>query len=178
MRALVFSNPKITLAGEADLPRILDILNAAYRGKISEKGWTSETHLIAGEVRTTLAILKETFQMPGSVFLKYTGEDGIISGCVNLQQKPEGIYLGMLAVYPTLQAAGTGRQLMHAAEEFAKAAGCTKIFMTVISVRHELIEWYSRRGYSDTGRREAFEEDGIHGTHLQQMDFAVLEKQL
>ncbi len=175
---MLFSDPNIAIATTEDLPRILQILNAAYRGKISEKGWTSETQLIDGDVRTTLAILEDLYSVPGSVFLKFTKEDEMITGCVNLQKRPEGMYLGMLAVYPTLQNSGTGKKLLYAAEEYAAFQKADTLFMTVISLRHTLIDWYKRYGYTDTGSREPFEEDGIHGKHLLPLEFAVLEKKI
>ena len=50
--------------------------------------------------------------------------------------------------------------------------------MTVISLRYELIEWYKRFGYIDTGERKAFKEDGKSGRHLQPLKFMVMEKKL
>jgi hypothetical protein len=48
--------------------------------------------------------------------------------------------------------------------------------MSVISVRTELINWYQRHGYSDTGERKFFEEDSLTGKHLQPLQFMILEK--
>jgi hypothetical protein len=48
--------------------------------------------------------------------------------------------------------------------------------MQVISVREELIHWYVRHGYQDTGERKPFFEDGLTGKHLQPLEFMVLEK--
>jgi ribosomal protein S18 acetylase RimI-like enzyme len=57
----------------------------------------------------------------------------------------------MLTVSPTLQANGLGRQLLQAAEEYARSINYHTITMTVITTRTELLEWYERRGYSKTG---------------------------
>lgn len=49
--------------------------------------------------------------------------------------------------------------------------------MTVISVREELIAWYKRNGYVDTGEREAFPESEIHVTISNEpLEFVFLEK--
>jgi hypothetical protein len=48
--------------------------------------------------------------------------------------------------------------------------------MTVISVRTELIDWYKRHGYVDTGVRLPFAEDGVSGKHLQPMEFMELAR--
>jgi hypothetical protein len=50
--------------------------------------------------------------------------------------------------------------------------------MYVISVREELINWYKRYGYRETGERVPFQEDGLTGRHLRPLEFLILEKSL
>ena len=166
----------ISYASQEDIPVLVDLLNSAYRGERSQKGWTSEAHLIAGDVRTDENNIKDVMEKEGSVFLKYLNEDQKISGCVNLQQHPRGIYLGMFSVDPDQQGAGIGKKLLMAAESHAKTVGSPAIYMYVISVRDELINWYKKYGYQDTGERVPFAEDGLTGQHLQELEFMILEK--
>lgn len=173
-----FSNPHIAIATAADIIPIRDLLNSAYRGETSKKGWTTEAGLIAGDVRTDEVQLREIMQKKGSVFLIYTGEDKKIAGCVNLQQQANKIYLGMFSVSPQLQGGGIGKKILTASEEYALHSGCNLIYMTVISVRTELINWYMRHGYSDSGERKPFVEDALTGKHLQDLEFMVMEKSL
>ena len=173
-----FSNPLITIAGIAEIPAITSLLNNAYRGENSKQGWTTEADLIAGDVRTDKKNIQEVMQQTGSVFLKFTDDEQQITGCVNLQQHGDRIYLGMFSVAPQLQGAGIGKQLLKAVEEYAFHLQCSSIYMTVISVRTELINWYKRHGYIDTGERKPFTEDILTGKHLQPMEFMVLEKSL
>ncbi|MEP7254528.1 MAG: GNAT family N-acetyltransferase [Ferruginibacter sp.] len=175
---LVFSNPDIAIATEADIAAIKDLLNSAYRGESSKQGWTTEADLIAGDARTDETIVLEVMQRPGSVFLKYTGEKLQITGCVNLQQHDHKIYLGMFSVLPQVQGGGIGKHLLKAAEEYAQHLQCNAIYMSVISVRTELINWYKRHGYAETGEKRPFEEDGKSGKHLQVLEFIILEKPL
>ena len=174
----IFSNQHITVATANDIAAITSLLNSAYRGEGSKQGWTTEAHLIAGEVRTDETNVQEVMEQPGSVMLKYIDDDQVLSGCVNLQQHDGRIYLGMLSVAPHLQGAGIGKQLLKAAEEYALHRHCTAVYMTVISVRTELINWYQRYGYTDTGERKPFKEDGVSGKHLQPLEFMVMEKVL
>lgn len=174
----IFSDPQISISTENDIVTIKNLLNSAYRGEASKKGWTTEANLIAGDTRTDDATVKATMQQAGSVFLKYTNEEGILIGCVNLQQHGNKIYLGMFSVSPAVQGGGIGKKLLYAAEEYAKHISCNSIYMSVISVRTELINWYQRHGYTDTGARKAFIEDGITGKHLQPLEFMTLEKSL
>lgn len=170
-----FTNTAISIAGLTDLPSIKALLDSAYRGENSKKGWTTEAHLIEGAERTTEEELQDIIKKEGSVLLCYR-EDDQIAGCVNLQKTEQRIYLGMLSVSPDIQGRGIGKQLLAAAEEYAGSLNCTSIYMTVISVRQELIEWYRRYGYRDTGERKEFVEDAKSGRHLQKLQFMVLEK--
>jgi ribosomal protein S18 acetylase RimI-like enzyme len=112
---------------------------------------------------------------PGSIVLGYRQAETLV-GCVNLQHKGDYLYLGMFSVIPEKQNAGIGRKLLNAAVELAHQWQLGAIKMSVISVRSELIAWYIRNGYSDTGERIPFQEDGMSGKHLRQLEFMVLRK--
>jgi ribosomal protein S18 acetylase RimI-like enzyme len=174
----IFSNPHVTIAGIADIPAITRLLNRAYRGETSKQGWTTEAHLIAGETRTDEANVKQVMEQAGSVFLKYTNEGQQIIGCVNLQHHGNKLYLGMFSVAPGLQGSGIGKQLLQSAEAYATQLHCVSIYLSVISVRTELIQWYQRHGYYDTGERKFFNEDDLTGKHLQPLEFMTMEKVL
>jgi N-acetylglutamate synthase-like GNAT family acetyltransferase len=62
----------------------------------------------------------------------------------------------MLTVSPQLQNGGIGAQLLAQADLHAKQLRFSKIVMTVISTRTELIA-YNRKGYVDTGLRAPFQ---------------------
>lgn len=171
-----FSNNHISIATTSDINAVKKLLNSAYRGESSKQGWTTEADLISGNTRTDEATLQKIMQQPGSIFLKYTNEEGEIIACVNLQQHDNKIYLGMFSVSPRLQGGGIGKKILQAAEEYAIHLKCTSIYMSVISVRTELINWYKRYGYVDTGERKPFTEDGISGRHLKKLEFMILEK--
>jgi ribosomal protein S18 acetylase RimI-like enzyme len=172
----IFSNPHIRIADIKDIPVIKKLLNSAYRGEMSKQGWTTEAHLIGGDTRTDDLNIKQVMEQKGSAFLKYINEEEEIIGCVNLQQHDSKLYLGMFSVSPSLQGKGIGKQMLQAAEEYAKHLNCISIFMSVISIRAELIDWYKRHGYKDTGQRKEFIEDAVTGKHLQPLEFMVLEK--
>jgi ribosomal protein S18 acetylase RimI-like enzyme len=167
----------ITKANENDIPGLVKLLNSAYRGDESKKGWTTEADMISGELRTDEANMKELMGKSTAVFLKYTNEQNEIEGCVYLDQQDGKIYLGMLSVVPELQTKGIGKQLMTASEKYAKEQDCAAIFMRVISIRSELIAWYERRGYYKTGKTETF-EDSPFGSATIPFEFIVMQKDL
>ncbi|SHL18690.1 GNAT family N-acetyltransferase [Flavobacterium chilense] len=167
----------ISKATLADIPALNILINSAYRGETSKKGWTTEAHLLEGK-RTNEEELTQTLLKPENTILKFTENDTII-GSVLLVEKEKQLYLGMLTVSPELQNNGMGKKLLVEAENHAKSLGLSSIIMSVISVREELIAWYKRHGYVDTGKREAFPESDIHITISDEpLEFIFLEKQL
>lgn len=173
---MLFTDDHIQIAGLKDIEALIKLLNNAYRGEGSKKGWTTEADLIAGEIRTNEIMLHDVIQKQGSVILKYLKGYGDIVACVNLQKHGSRLYLGMFSVSPELQGAGIGKKILLASEEYAKHTGCASIYMSVISVRDELINWYKRHGYIDTGEKKPFHEDEITGKHLQPLEFMIMEK--
>jgi ribosomal protein S18 acetylase RimI-like enzyme len=167
----------ITKATLADASELTALVNSAYRGESSQKGWTSEAHLLDG-IRIDEPTMAEYLQDADTTILKYTDDNGQIIGCVYLQLRKQKLYLGMLTVSPTLQTSGIGRQLLHEAEKIAHQLNCRVIFMTVITTRLELIKWYERRGYQATGKIEPFPEDTKFGAPKQAIQLAVFEKEV
>lgn len=156
-----------------DLPALNHLVNRAYRGEASEQGWTTESHLLAGQ-RTDEADLRAQLQTPGVTFLLARTEAGELVGSVFLQPQAADLYLGMLSVEPTRQAQGIGRQLVAAAEEFARRQSCIGIRITVISVRQELLAWYERLGFRPTGETVDFPTDTRFGIPRQAEPLVLL----
>ena len=148
---------KIQRAGVADAQELNRLVNSAYRGEESKMGWTTEAEILGG-LRIDEPALKELLAKEETVILKSTNVEGNIIGTVCLELKSGYIYLGMFAVSPGLQGGGIGKSLMRAAEEFGVAIGCSRIVISVISIRTELIDWYKRHGYVETGDGIAFED--------------------
>lgn len=166
-------------ATSADIPALNRLVNRAYRGEASEQGWTTESHLLAGQ-RTDEADLQEQLDSPGTRFLlAHTAAQELV-GSVLLQQQGPDLYLGMLSIEPTMQAQGLGRQLVAAAEAYARQLGCTGIRITVISVRTELLAWYERLGFRRTGKTVDFPSDTRFGIPRQTepLILLVLRKEL
>jgi ribosomal protein S18 acetylase RimI-like enzyme len=167
----------ISKATKKDITALNILVNSAFRGESSKKGWTTEEHLLDG-IRTNEELLAESMQEKGTAFLKYV-EAGNILGLVMLKNQKDQLYLGMLTVSPDLQGGGIGKKLLYAAEDFAKKHQLPKIAMTVISVRQELIDWYKRHGYVLTGETQPFPMDNPKfGLPKQFLDFVVMEKRV
>lgn len=168
----------IIKADLADAAELTNLINSAYRGESSKKGWTSEAHLLEG-IRIDEPTLTEYLQTDDTIILKNIDAEGKITACVYLQQRDNNrLYLGMLTVSPTLQAKGTGRKLLHEAELWAAKLNCSQIFMTVISTRTELLSWYMRRGYQNTGKIIPFPVETGFGEPKELIELVVLEKNI
>ena len=139
---------------------ITNLVNSAYRGDSSKKGWTTEADILGGQ-RTDPQGIEEMIAQPGALLELARSNLGELLGCVFLKIEPalgavQSCYLGMLTVLPTDQGRGLGKTILEHAEHVAVAHSCTQIRMTVITVREELIQYYLRRGYFRTGFRSPF----------------------
>ena len=168
----------ITIATKEDIPSLVSLMDNAYRGEPSTRGWASEGNLFIGNKRTDKETVAQLMEKPGAVFLKYINEQEAMEGCVFLQKKSNKLYLGMLSVSPALQAKGVGKQLLNAAEKHAHNQNCSSIYMTVITVRENLIAWYERHGYVKTGEVLPFPVDEKFGIPTQPLELLILEKNI
>ena len=167
----------ITKATSLDIPQLEILINSAYRGQGSKKGWTTEAHLLDGK-RTNVDELQKIINQPGVSILKYHTVENEIIACVYLKKNDYKMYLGMLTVSPEIQAQGIGKKLLFVSEEFAKQNKCGAMEITVISVRNELIAWYERHGYVRTGKTIPYTPNPELSIPKQPLEFIVLEKSL
>lgn len=173
---------ELAKAEPSDLPAIVALMNLAFRGLGATTSWNSEASYIEGE-RTNHALLEsEIASSPDASLLVHRAfENGSILGSVWLEPIGSNVwYLGSLTVDPSFQNGGMGRRMLAAAEEWVGARGASTVTMTVVNVRHELIQWYERRGYSLTGETKPFPYDdyryGVPQRH--DLEFVVLDKLL
>lgn len=137
-----------------DVPAILDLVHAAYRGGPGESGWTTESHLLGG-LRADDGMLLDMIDKPGSQILLFeSGAD--LHACCQLEYDGDTGYFGLFAVRPRLQGGGIGSAVLAEAERRAAGHGCTRMRMTVLSARDDLIAFYERRGYRRTGGTSPF----------------------
>lgn len=141
-------------ATDTDIDALLDLVESAYRGDSSRKGWTTEADLLDGQ-RTDRDGLRATIDKDGSVIV-LAERDGELLGCANLERQGNAAYFGMFAVRPGRQGQGIGDAILRECERLARDWGLGSVRMTVIWTRTELIAWYQRRGYAATGERAPF----------------------
>lgn len=149
-------------AVHGDIPALVALVESAYRGDASRKGWTTEADLLDGQ-RIDPAGIGDIIARADSrviVFERAAAEAGqapVLLACCHIEKQGSACYFGMFAVDPSLQGGGVGKIAMNEAERAAhEDFGCDEMQMTVISIRDELIAWYERRGYRRTGKYKPF----------------------
>lgn len=159
-----------------DATKVAALVNGAYRGDSSRQGWTTEANLLEGARISSEGVHRLIIADDTIILLCSSGPDLI--GCVQLQKTDDGAYLGMFVVSPLEQGNGIGKKFMLAAEALVQELwGVRKMWMTVITVRSELIAFYERRGYVRTGRLKPFPVDAEdHIFLVDNLQFEELEK--
>jgi ribosomal protein S18 acetylase RimI-like enzyme len=163
-----------------DVPAIGLLVQSAYRGESSRKGWTTEADLLDG-IRITDDQLRTLIEADGSTMLVAENGTGLV-GCCHVQRRNgTGAYFGTFAIRPDAQTGGLGRALLTHAEEYARQEWhAADMEMTVIGQRSELIAWYERRGYVRTGEKRDFPygDDTAGKPRRDDLYFIVLRKSL
>ncbi|KAJ3028085.1 hypothetical protein HDV00_010632 [Rhizophlyctis rosea] len=174
----------IRTAQLTDAPTLHPLINTSYR---SSAGWTNE-HTLVKDERITLSSLRTELSQPASkshilvATPRPTTPPTIpptIYGCIQISTTSrEGeADIGLFAVDPALQSQGVGRRLLEAACDYAKNTMRAKVaLLHVISVREELLAWYRRFGFVETGEKEGFVWPEL--ALIENMQFAILRKEL
>ena len=130
--------PALRAGAERDVESLTRLINLAFR---------VEQIAIPGE-RVDAA--KTRAYLAAGAFLVLEAGTGLV-GCVYAEKRRDRGYLGLLAVDPAFEGRGYGRRLVGAAEEHLGRAGCRAIDLRVVSARSELLPFYRRLGYAETG---------------------------
>lgn len=131
----------LRLGTKTDIPAIASLVNNAFRVEdFLEGNRTDEQNILSSMGKGRFFIVEDSLgHLVASIYVELRGERG---------------YFGMLAVEPTLQRTGIGRQMIEFAENFARDQGCQFMDLKVLSPRKELPAFYQRLGYAVTGTEE------------------------
>jgi len=162
-----------------DCDSLANLINISYRNEPTCQGWTNENELISG-LRTNSDTLRSIINSDESLILVFFDEiEKMLIGCVHLQHKSEikTAYLGMLTVRPDLQTKGYGKFILFTGERYATTKwNIDYIELTVIIQRTELIDFYNRRGYIDTGQRLPFPSTQFHHPKRDDLELCIMRK--
>jgi len=124
-----------------DVDAIVRLVNLAF---------LAEGPYIAGE-RIDAQGVREMFGR--GTFLLAEQED-TLAACVFVGPHGERAHLGLVSVDPARQGAGLGTRLMAAAEAYCRAAGYREMELRFINHRTELLRFYRKLGFAETGVTE------------------------
>lgn len=134
------------LATDADVPALRRLVNAAY-AELAEMGLNfTGTYQDEEETRA---------RMQGNeVYLAFFGSE--LAGTISMEVEeregePPVLYLGQLAVEPSLKRKGLGRRLLRLAEEKAKEKGLTRLQLDTAQPATHLVALYRSEGYEVVG---------------------------
>ena len=171
-------------ATAADIDAVVALVESAYRGEASRKGWTTEADFLEGR-RTGADDVGACLGRARSRIL-LAERDGRLLACAHVAEgqsaEERGVgYFGMFSVRPDLQGGGIGKHVLAEAERIARMEWqLPTMRMSVIDIRDELIAFYERRGYRRTGIRKPFpygdERFGL--PTRDDLRFEILEKAL
>ena len=176
---------KFRLAQQTDIPKLVDLVNSAYRQQ-QGNSWTSETEIVTGQ-RINTSQLEHALSQ-NNVQLWIAIQDGEIVACIGLTFNEHDVEIGTFCIAPHLQNQGMGKQVLDYAEQCVKQSELSNypkhrrlnnFVMWVLSVRTELIAYYERRGYVQTGVIDNYPLDADVGKpivdlHLIEMRKAII----
>lgn len=142
-------------AGPQDVPRIVEIVEAAYRG---EGGWTTESSLVGG-TRTHAGEVQVLLGDPDvDLVVAAPGEDpeAPVVGCCYTSRDGDRAEFGLFAVDPAAQSGGIGRALLEEQVRRCAERGVRVLEIHVLQSRPELHAWYERHGFVPTGQTIPF----------------------
>jgi len=163
-------------ATSLDAADIVGLVNRAYRPSFENGGWTHERDLVAGN-RTEYEQLLSLFRPLSKILLLCQSD--VIFACVHLLHNDDSTAdIGMLATEPNFQTRGLGKQMLLEAEQYAVEHYSTTMFrLCVLLARPELIAFYQRRGYQQTGEVQDYPIDaGVGQPRIDGLQIITLTK--
>ena len=165
-------------AQQADIPRLLTLINTAYQALIHEP-WAEEIGM-PDEPRATVESLRQDLARTDGCIVVGEQNDHLVV-CAWLGEESDGAgYFGMFAVDPDCQGQGLGKKMLNEAVRWHEAEGRHAIRLGVIRPRHELMAWYNRQGFEYTGKSSAFDPGAGHAPvplDVMEMPLRTIQKQ-
>ena len=148
----------IRVATIQDATQIAKLVNEAYRPSSKAGGWTHESALVSGP-RTSVAMIESAIASDNSTVLIGLHDHKILA-CVQIKPHGDASHIGLLAVSPTLQGGGVGKEMLKHAEAFAiEKYRANKFLLAVVTNRSELAAFYMRRDYQKTSAVTDYPKD-------------------
>jgi ribosomal-protein-alanine N-acetyltransferase len=104
------------------------------------------------------ASVKEVLKWKGTLAIASEADGRVLGFLIGRQAGDEAEILN-LAVAPATRRRGEGSSLLNAAFESFRACGVSRVFLEVRESNAAAIAFYSKHGFSQTGKREGYYRD-------------------
>ena len=135
----------IRQAGIDDIPILVDLIHKAFQPVADRFGLTT-SNCPKHPSNCKPYWLEKAFEK-GIVFY-ILESDQSACGCVALENAGDKYYLERLAVLPSLQGQGFGKQLVQHCFDTVLANGKSRIEIGIIRKQTDLYEWYLHQGFN------------------------------
>ena len=172
----MLNNPiKFRSSQKSDISNLVELINSAYRLQQGQS-WTSEADIVSGarinaqQLRNDLA--QDSFQL-------FVAElENEVVACIGLTFHDSEVEIGTFCIAPHFQNQGLGKMVLEYAEQVAVThdKNITTLVMWVLSVRSELIAYYERRGYVQTGVMDDYPLDANVGKPIVDLHLVEMRK--
>lgn len=150
MSAASEEEPLLRRAGDEDVRAITDLVRAAYEPYRDLIG------------RTPIPMLADYGRVVGEHEVWVLDRDGEIVGLIELELRPDHLWVENLAIAPGWQRRGLGRRLLAHAEEQARRHGRSTLGLLTNERYVDNIAMYTRYGYRETRREPHLGTDLVH----------------
>ncbi|KAI9155604.1 hypothetical protein HJFPF1_08191 [Paramyrothecium foliicola] len=151
------NNLTFRFATEEEAPDVQQLIHRAFRAEDSRPNWTGDMEL-STNFSVDIELIRARINTPNCGFVVATNGQGQTVGTICVAQIANKLArMSLLAIEPQHQQGGTGRQVLEYAEKHSQQAwGATRCGLNALSTRKELISWYKRHGYQETGELVPF----------------------
>ncbi|OIW35709.1 putative N-acetyltransferase, GNAT family, partial [Coniochaeta ligniaria NRRL 30616] len=174
------TQPKLhfRIATTEDAPRIQQLVESSFRAEDSRPQWTADMSL-GRQFRMDVKFVIAAITNPESAILIACDDEDMLVASVEVTKRGTDLArLAMLAVDERHQRGGIGRRVLDYADDYCRSTwGVKKIGLNALSTRKELIMWYMRCGYQQTGELTPFRPRGGDEVAIPDgLSFVELEK--
>ena len=171
--------PQFRLATIEDASQVQQLVQAAFRAPDDREGWTADMEL-GNRFRIEVEQVAATITRADSVILMATIGGDLVASAEVVKRRDGRARLSMLSVNQRFQSNGLGRQVLEYAEDYCRRTwSATTMELNALSTRQNLISWYQRRGYRETGGTSPFPRDKFSDLDLPaDLYFVEMEKDL
>lgn len=175
------SDVTFRLAKDEDAVPLERLINKAFRNDKTTQVFLSVDHESVDV--TSVDQIKAKINQPDCAVYVATDPKGTILAHGSVRKLDDSrAWFGMLAVDVACQSQGLGGKVLAFAEDYAvQEWGSTKMEFDVVNTRTELIAWYKRRGYHETGKTTPFPyqyHEGWEGVLRDDLHFVIFQRTL